>query len=213
MILEKEREEIIKWSRELIKRGLTKGTSGNLSICDREKNLVAITPSGMDYMILEPGDIVITDLKGNVVEGRWKPSSELMMHNAFYINRQDLSAIVHAHTTYATAIACLRIDLPAVHYMIALAGENVRCAEYATFGTKKLADNACEAMKGRNAVLLANHGILTGSYSLENAFNILEEVEYVAKLYFISKSAGSPVILDSDEMKIMEQKFKTYGQR
>ena len=134
------------------------------------------------------------------------------MHKIFYEKRTDINAIIHTHTIYATTIACLNWDLPAVHYMIALAGPNVRCAEYATYGTKELAENAFKAMENRNAVLLANHGLLAGAKDLANAFNVTEEIEYCAELYYRTKSIGEPVILSDEEMDLMAEKFKTYGQ-
>ncbi len=212
MLLKEEREEIVEYGKKLITSGLTKGTGGNLSIYNREKNLVAISPSGIDYFKVRPEDVVVVDLNGSIIEGDKKPSSELDMHLIFYRKRDDLDAIIHTHTVFATTIACLNTSLPAVHYMIALAGVDIRCADYATYGSKKLAENAFEAMKDRNAVLLANHGLLVGAKDLANALNTTEEIEYVAELYYRTKSIGEPVILDDQEMTLMLEKFKTYGQ-
>lgn len=212
ILLEKERKEIVEYGKKLIETGLTKGTGGNLSIFNREKNLMAISPSGIDYFKTRTEDVVVLDLEGNRVDGDKKPSSEYHMHRIFYKNRDDIDAIIHTHTMYATTIACLNWELPPVHYMIALAGVNVRCAKYATYGTEELAENVFEAMEDRNAVLLANHGMLAGAKDLANAFNITEEVEYCAELYYRSKSIGEPVILGEDEMIKMLDKFKTYGQ-
>lgn len=213
MILEKQRIEIVEYGKKIINCGLTKGTGGNLSIFDRENGLIAISPSGIDYFDITVEDIVIMDLKGRVIEGNKKPSSEFELHKIFYERRTDIDAIIHTHTMYATTISCLNWDLPAVHYMIALAGRNVRCAEYATFGTRELAENAYIAMEDRRAVLLANHGLLAGAQTLANAFNITEEIEYCAELYYRTKAIGNPVILSDDEMTLMAEKFKSYGQR
>lgn len=212
MLLEKERELIVEYGKKLITSNLTKGTGGNLSIFNREEKLMAISPSGIDYFKIEPKDVVILDLEGNKVDGKRTPSSEYEMHRIFYANRTDIDAIIHTHTIYATTIACLNWDLPPVHYMVALAGPNVRCAEYATYGTKELAENAFKAMENRKAVLLANHGLLAGAKNLANAFNITEEIEYCAELYYRTKSIGEPVILPEEEMDLMMKKFKTYGQ-
>lgn len=212
MLMKKERELIVEYGKKLVTSGLTKGTGGNLSIFNREERLMAISPSGIDYFEIRPEDVVVLNLKGEIIEGEKEPSSELDMHKIFYENRDDIDAIIHTHTIYATAISCLNWDLPAVHYMIALAGPNVRCAEYATYGTRKLAENAFEAMKDRKAVLLANHGLLAGAKDLANAFNITEEIEYCAELYYRCKSVGEPVILSPEEMELMAEKFKTYGQ-
>ena len=153
------------------------------------------------------------DLEGNVVEGNRLPSSEWEMHLLQYKERTDLDAVIHAHTTYATVLACLRWELPATHYMLAVAGKNVRCAEYATYGSHELALNATKAMRERRAVILANHGILAGANDLLNAFNIIEEVEYCSQIYYMAKSIGEPIVLPDEEMNLMAEKFKTYGQR
>ena len=211
--MEKERLLLIEYGKKLVKAGLTKGTGGNLSIFDRKNGHVAITPSGIDFFEIQPEDIVIIDVDGNVIEGSRVPSSEWAMHVMPYKYRDDIDAVIHAHTMYATVMACLREDLPATHYMIAVAGENVRVAKYATYGSPELAQNAFEAMKDRKAVILANHGILAGANDLLNAFNIIEEVEYCAEVYTKAKAIGEPVILPHEEMTLMAEKFKTYGQR
>lgn len=213
MLMENERKEIIKYGKKLVTEGLTKGTGGNLSVFDRDKKLMAITPSGIDFFEIKEEDIVILDLDGNVVEGDRLPSSEWFMHLIQYQKRDDIEAVIHAHTTYGTALACLREPLPASHYMIAVAGKDVRVADYATYGTKELAENAAKAMENRRAVFLANHGILAGAQDLLNAFNIIEEIEYCSKVYCVAKSFGEPVILPDEEMELMAEKFKTYGQR
>lgn len=213
MLMEKERDELIKYGRKLVDTDLTKGTGGNLSVYDREQNLVAITPSGIDFYEIQPEDIVIMKLDGEVVEGKRKPSSEWVMHKVFYERREDIDSVIHAHTTYSTVLATLRWELPASHYMIAVAGPNVKVAEYASYGTPELAENAFEAMQNRKAVLLANHGIIGGEKDLMNAFNVIEEVEYCSKIYVKAKSIGEPVVLDDEEMDTMDERFKTYGQR
>jgi L-fuculose-phosphate aldolase len=212
MLMEKEREQIVDYGKKLITRGLTKGTGGNLSMFNRELGLFAISPTGIDYFETTPEDIVILDLEGHIVEGLKRPSSEWEMHRTLYAGREDIDAVIHTHSTFATTIACLNWDLPPVHYMIAVAGPDVRCAKYATYGTKELADNAFLAMEGRRAVLLANHGLLTGAKDLNNALNITEEVEFVAELYCRTKSIGAAVVLPEVEMTVMQEKFKHYGQ-
>lgn len=212
MLMKDERELIVEYGKKLISAGLTKGTGGNLSIFSRKERIFAITPSGIDYYDIKPEDVVVLNLKGEKVEGDMKPSSEVEMHRVFYERRNDIDAIIHTHTMYATTLACLNWSLPPVHYMIATAGLDVRCAKYATYGTKELAENAYEAMIDRKAVLLANHGLLAGGMNLAEAFNITEEIEYCAELYYRTKCIGNPVILPEDEMKLMIEKFKTYGQ-
>ncbi|MCJ8343832.1 MAG: class II aldolase/adducin family protein [Cetobacterium sp.] len=143
MLLEKERLKVIEYSQKMITDGLTKGTGGNISILNVEKNLMAVTPSGIDYFKLTLEDIVIIDVEnGKVVDGEKVPSSESDMHRIFYKYRKDIKAIVHTHSKYATALSCLRKSLPSTHYLLAVAGVEVPCAEYATYGTVKLAKNA-----------------------------------------------------------------------
>ncbi|EEM55782.1 MULTISPECIES: L-fuculose-phosphate aldolase [Bacillus cereus group] len=215
MFSPKQREQIIEVGRKLVDNGLTSGTGGNISIYDSETKEVLITPSGFDFYEMDPDDLVTIDLEGNVLShnNKHKPSSEWQMHCILYKEREDIISVVHAHTVYATVLSCLHEPLRPTHYMIAVAGVDVRVAEYATFGTKELAENAWKAMKDRKAVLLANHGMLAGDLSLNNAFNIIEEVEYCSKIYCIAKSIGNPVILDHKEMKVMAKKFETYSKR
>lgn len=213
MLMETEREELIEFGKKLVTTDLTKGTGGNLSVYDRKNGYIAMTPSGIDFFEIKKEDIVILDIDGNVVEGQKLPSSEWQMHLKLYQNRTDIDAVIHAHTTYSTVLSCLRQPLPATHYMIAVAGKDVRVAEYATYGSTALAENAFVAMENRKAVFLANHGLLAGSHNLLNAFNVIEEVEYCAKIYCLARSIGEPVVLPDEEMALMDKKFKTYGQR
>jgi L-fuculose phosphate aldolase len=213
MLMKEARDQLIAYGKKIVETNLTKGTGGNLSIFDREAGHMAITPSGIDFFEIQPEDIVIMTLDGDIVEGERTPSSEWVMHKIFYENREDIDAMIHAHTMYATVMATLRWDLPPSHYMVAVAGKNVRVADYATYGTPELAENAYEAMKDRRAVLLANHGIIAGAQDLLNAFNIVEEVEYCSEVHIKAKSVGEPVILDDAEMTHMLERFETYGQR
>lgn len=211
--LREERKQLVTYGRKLIDTGLTVGTGGNISIFDKESGYMAITPSGIDYYEMQEKDIVIMDLYGNVIEGSLKPSSEYQMHSITYQNRYDANAMIHTHALYSTTISCLNIDLPAIDYLIAHAGgKNVRCADYATYGTKDLAEKALEAMKGRKAVLLANHGINVIGDNLKEAFDITEQLEFCARLYWQARSIGEPVILGDNEMEKMVKRFENYGQ-
>ena len=212
MLLESERKQIVKYGQKLLTSGLTKGTGGNLSIFNREKGLMAISPSGVDYFETTPMDVVVMDLNGIVIDGERKPSSEFAMHSIFYKKRDDVNAVVHTHSVFSSVLATLRQGLPASSYLVAYSGLDVRCAEYASFGSPELAVNAYKAMKDRYAVFLANHGLLTGALDLPNAFNIAEEIEHCAEIYYRAKSIGNPVILDDKEMVKMIKKFQTYGQ-
>lgn len=210
MLMVKEREFLVKYGKKLITSNLTTGSGGNISICDRNQGLVAITPSGMDYFDITIEDIVIVDLKGNIIEGKLKPSSEIGMHLIFYNNREDANSVVHTHSKYATAIACMGWELKPVHYLIGLAGFNVKCAKYATYGSHELAENALAAIENRNAVLLGNHGLIALGRNVENAFSIAEHLEFVSEIYFITKSLGEPNILTEVQMEEVMKKFDTY---
>lgn len=213
MRFEKEKKLIIKYSIEMLKKNLTKGSGGNISIFLREENLILITPSGVDYYQMQPEDIVTLDLNGKIVEGNRKPSSEYLMHKIFYENRKDINSIVHCHSIYSSTLACLHWEIPAAYYLIGVSGgENVRCAEYGTYGTKELAENVYKGMVDRYAVLLANHGLLTGAKDLPNAFSKAEEVELCAEIYYRAKSIGEPKIIKTSEVNKMLKKFESYGQ-
>lgn len=213
MLMMKERKLLVDYGKKLLDEGYTLGTGGNLSIYDRENQQLAITPSGIPFHETTEEDIVIIDLAGNIIEGKRSPSSEWVMHKLLYERRDDIDSVIHGHTIFSTILAELRWDLPATHYMLAVAGDDVKCAEYATYGSPELAENAFKAMSDRKACLLANHGILCGGDDILNAYNVLEEVEYCANIYYRAKSIGEPVVLPQSEMTLMSEKFQTYGQR
>lgn len=214
MLMEKERNQIVSYGKKLITSGLTKGTGGNISIYDPDLDLMAISPSGIDYFETQPEDVVVTKLSGEIVDSPRKPSSELDMHRIYYMKRPEIRSVVHTHSPFSTTLATLGWELPAANYYIAIAGGNtIRCAEYASFGTWELAENSFKAMEDRYACFLANHGLLTCSYDLANAFSIAEETERMAEVYWRSKSVGEPKILADAEVDFMLEKFKTYGQK
>ena len=210
MLMEKERRLIVKYGKKLITRDLTTGSGGNISIFNRELNLVAISPSGQDYFETEDEDIVIVDLEGNIVEGAMKPSSEMGMHLIFYKNREDINGIVHTHSKFATAISCMGWELKPVHYLIGMAGFDVKCAKYATYGSQELAENALEAIGDRNAVLLGNHGLIALGIDVEKAFSTAEHLEFVSEIYYLTKTLGQPNLLDRPQMDEVMKKFNTY---
>lgn len=214
MLLQKEREDVVKYCQMLITHGLTKGTGGNISILNREEGLFAISPSGIDYFETEPEDIVVMNLKGEIVDGDRNPSSEHELHRIFYTDRDDIAAVVHTHSVYSTVLATLREGLPASSYLVAFSGYDVRCAEYASYGSMELAKNTFEAMKERNAAFMANHGLIAGGSDILNAFNIVEQIEQCAEVYVKARAIGTPVLLDHDEMTRMIDSFNnSYGQR
>lgn len=211
MLMSKERELVVKYCKMLVTEKLTTGTGGNISIYNREKNLVAISPSGLDYFKMEPKDVVIIDLNGKVIDGELKPSSEYGMHLIFYKNREEVNSIVHTHSKYATTISSMGWKLEAVHYLIAKAGYDVNCAEYATYGTDKLAENALDAIGERNAVLLANHGLLAIGRDISDAFSIANHLEFVSEIYYMTKTLGEPNILSKAEIDEVMVKFNTHS--
>ncbi len=180
---------------------------------DRESGRVAISPSGIEYGALQPDDVVLTDLDGNIIDGDCKPSSELGFHLSLYNQRSDVRAVVHTHSPYATTIACLGWEIPAVHYLVGFAGKKVPIAPYATFGTPELAQKVADTIGAYNAILLANHGLLAVGATMDAAFAAAEEIEFVARIYYQTKSIGKPVILPEEEMETVLAKFKSYGQK
>lgn len=205
------RQEIIDTCLRMTELGINQGTSGNISA--RWKAGYLVTPSGVPYEQLEPKDIVFMNMDGGHDKGQ-KPSSEWRFHQAIQKTRQDVNAVVHTHSVYATAMAINGLDIPAVHYMVAASGgAAIRCAPYATFGTEELSNNALTALEGRSCCLLANHGVIATGPSLFKALWLANEVEVLAKQYFLSRQMGSPNILPDDEIGRVIEKFKLYGAR
>lgn len=191
--------------------GFCPSKSGNVSA--RTEAGFLITPSGLPYAQTTPADLIELSLDGAVLSGARKPSSEWPFHAAIYRARPEAQAIVHTHSPRATALSCTRRGIPAFHYIIALCGGvDIRCADYATFGTPELAENAVRALAGRKAVLLANHGVIALGASLAGAHQIVAEVENLAGQYLDILAAGlEPVILDEAEMARVSAKFAGYG--
>lgn len=213
MRLRRERSQIVAFGCRLLAAGLTTGSGGNLSRFRRDQGLLAVSPSGIPYPEMAPGDVVLVDLEGRVVEGDRRPTSELAFHLAIYRARPDVGAVVHTHSPWATTVACLGWELPPVHYLVGFAGKKVPLAAYATFGTPELARNTTGALGSHQAVLLANHGLVAVGPDLPQAFGVAEEIELVARIYVQAKAAGEPVILPDEEMDRVVEKFRTYGQR
>ena len=213
MLLAEEREAVVRYGRKLLTAHLTTGSGGNLSVCDRERALVAIKPSGVDYFDLTPEDVVVLDLDGRIVEGRLRPSSESGFHLGLLRSRADISAVVHTHSVYATTLACLGWELPPVHYLVGYSGDKVPIAPYATFGTPELAKHIVRAMGSYNACLLANHGMVAVANNLPTAFAVAEQIELVARIYYQARSVGEPRILSAAQMAEVCAKFQSYGQK
>lgn len=203
------RSEMVRITTRLDEQGLNRGASGNLSVRFGEGML--ITPSGMGAEGLTEADIVFVQMDGTA-RGRWQPSSEWLFHRDIYAQRQEFGAIIHTHCVAATALACLRKDIPPFHYMIALlGGDNIRCADYATFGTQGLSDNALAALRDRKACLLANHGMIAADADLAGAYRNTMEVETLSEMYLRALQAGEPVLLSVQEFRDAQNRFAGYG--
>ena len=204
-------KDIIGTCLEMNALGINQGTSGNVSA--RHGDGFLITPSGIPYVETSPDQIVEMDLDGGYT-GELLPSSEWRMHLDLFKARPEAKAIVHTHSTYATALSCLRIEVPAFHYMIGVTGgTTLRCADYATFGTQALSDAMLVALEDRTACLLANHGMICFGPSLSKALWLAGEIETLCKQYYLACQAGTPVILDDAEMQGVLARFKTYGKQ
>jgi L-fuculose-phosphate aldolase len=206
------RAAVVAACRELARRGLTHGTSGNVSL-RRDRQHFFVSPTGMAYDALEPDDIPLMNFDGHWF-GRRRPSSEWRFHRDILKFRNDAAAIVHTHSRYATALACNGRGIPAFHYMVAVAGgTDIRCAPYFTFGTQELSDAAIAALEGRRACLLANHGVITVGSDLASALALAGEVENLAAQYCTTLAVGQPCVIDELEMGRIIDKFRTYGQQ
>jgi L-fuculose-phosphate aldolase len=208
------KQKIIKFARNLNDTNLSPLRSGNLSIRTKLKNKIEgffITPSGIKYDALTTKDIVFVSLKGEYDNKGLNPSSEWRFHQDIYLNKKTCNAIVHAHSMYATALSSHRVNIPAFHYMVAVAGGiDIKCAQYETFGTRQLSNNIIKALKDRKACLIANHGQITYGNSLDEAFELAEEVENISKQYLIARQVGKPINLSLNQMEKVLIKFKDY---
>ena len=209
------RNKIIEYSLKLNSTNLSPLRSGNISLRARENENdgYLITPSGKKYETLKPVDIVFMDLNDEVENNDSvnNPSSEWRFHRDIYVNKKDAQAIVHAHSPHATAVSSHGKPIPPFHYMIALAGgEDIKCAEYATFGTKELSNNVIKALENRSACLMSNHGQVAFGKNLEGAFELAQEIENICHQYTITLKLGKPKILSFEEMKKVLDKAKNY---
>ena len=203
------KQKLIEACNKISRLGLIKGSSGNLSLrIDTERYL--LTSSGCSLEHLKDQDIVTMSIDGKIISGE-NPSSEWMIHGDLYKERSDIRSIVHTHSKYVCVLACLHKELPPFHYMVAMAGGfDIKCAKYATFGTRELSKNILKALKGRKACLIANHGQIAFEENLPKAFELAEEVENISLQYITSLKLGKPKILSKNEMKKVLAKAKNY---
>jgi len=215
MLLERERDEVVRACRKLSAAGLVVGTAGNVSV--RAGDLVAVTPSGVDYAELAARDVGVHRLDGTPVEARLAPTSELPLHLAVYGADAGAGAgagaIVHTHSAAATAVSTLADEVPAIHYYVAMFGGAVRVAPYATYGTDELAGNAVHALRGRTACLLGSHGAVTTGPDLTTAYDRAVYLEWVCDVYLRAAAAGTPRLLPPGEIEAVAAKLASYGQR
>ena len=209
------RNQIIEYSLKLNSTNLSPLRSGNISLRGKEndKDGYLITPSGKKYDTLRPEDIVFMGLNEEIEKNDLnnKPSSEWRFHRDIYLKKKEAKAIVHAHSPHATAVSSHGKPIPPFHYMIALAGgEDIKCAEYATFGTDELSNNVIKALDNRSACLMSNHGQVAFGKNLEDAFELAQEIENICHQYTITLKLGNPKILSFEEMKKVLDKAKDY---
>ena len=205
------RRKIIATCLRMNSEGINQGTSGNVSARIDEGFL--ITASGVPYAAMRPEHVVEMDLDGGY-RGNYLPSTEWRMHMDIYRARPEAKAIVHVHSSFATALACLRKDIPAFHYMIAVAGgASLRVSDYAEFGTQELSDRMLKALEGRSACLLANHGQICFGPDLDKAIWLAREIETLCQQYWAASLLGDPILLSDEQMSSVLRRFKTYGKQ
>ncbi|PIE54064.1 MAG: fuculose phosphate aldolase [Dethiosulfovibrio peptidovorans] len=213
MRMRTEREEIVRYGMKLLEEGLTTGTGGNLSVFHRASGIVALSPSGIPYRETQPEDVVLMTSEGDFVDRAHRiPTSEWELHLTLYRKRPDISAVVHCHSDYATAVSCLGVDLPAVNYMVAVVGDKVPLTPFGVYGTRDLAEKVADNIGGYDGALMANHGQVALGQTLKAAFTVALNVEYVARLYILAKSVGEPSLLSRDDIKRTRERFRSYGQ-
>jgi L-fuculose-phosphate aldolase len=208
------REEIVRTCRLMRDSGLVAGTEGNVSARTPEGD-VLVTPSGLDYAVMEPEDVVLVSVDGKTLEGAFEPSVETPMHTGIYRSRPETRGIVHTHARYSTTLACLNWEIPPVHYMLANLSDEGRVpvARYATYGTQELAENAARALgDAHRACLLRNHGTIAVGSEISEAFSRTELLEQMAELYYRARTAGEPVLLSAEQMAEVAAKIHDYGQ-
>ena len=206
-------QQLLALTLKLQSLGLNEGSSGNCSIRDRDG--FYITPSGLNPKVMHEEDMVFMDfmetLQSNQKSAR-EPSSEWRFHHDILNSRTNANVVIHTHSTFATTLSLFRKDIPAFHYMIAVAGGNsIRCSTYALFGTQALSDAAIKALDDRKACLLANHGLIVVGRDIEDALNITCEIEKLCEQYVYALQIGSPTILSDQEMDEVIERFKSYS--
>lgn len=209
-----ERKEVLDTAREISKSQLVVGTWGNVSVRTEDESLMLITPSGMRYDTMSIEDIVLVDMELNIVEGKWQPSVESPAHAAIYQQRSDVKAIVHVHSTYATAFAVARQSIPVIMEETAqVIGHDILTAPYALCGSLELAANMVKTLGSGKAVLLANHGLVGVGKTLRDALRVCYIAEETARVACLAKSLGQLCTLASEDIAVLNHNFRSYGQQ
>lgn len=215
MLYEEIRRAVCETARRMMRDGLVKLTSGNISGRIPGTELIAITPSGMDYETMLPEDITVVDMEGRVVEGARRPSTETPMHRLTYQRRPDVGSVVHTHSIYASAFACLGVEMPVISTELAMVvGATIRCAPYAKSGTPEMAGAALGALGAEDLVVfLQNHGVLAVGRNLREAYSTAVALEEAAMIYYLARQMGNPIVIPAEERQRMFREFRrSYGQ-
>jgi len=217
MLLEEERKAVVHYCKEMEDRGLTHGTGGNVSVYNREQGLIAMSASGVEYRTMVPEDVTVIDINGNTVDGDKIPSSEMWLHIAAYKENDTFNSVIHTHSTYCTVAACIGDDVPAVHYLIGVTGgDHLPCIPYYLYGSRELADGVAAQYRKEpqiRAMLLGNHGLVSAAPTARQAFSQCAQLEFVCELYVNLLKTGGMHVLTSEQMALVVEKFKGYGQR
>jgi L-fuculose-phosphate aldolase len=214
LLLAGQRAQVCAFGRRMTADRLVVGTSGNISV--RAGDLIAVTPTGIEYADLVPSAVAVLDLAGDQVAGELPPTSEVPMHVALYRAVRDahgapIGAVVHTHAPHATAVSTLVDEVPPVHYLLAMFGGSVRVAGYRTFGTPELADEVVAALAGRYGCLLANHGAVTVGATIEAAYDRALQLEWLCQVWLAARAAGEPGLLPPDELTKVTELMRGYG--
>jgi len=209
LLHEEQRRQVARTALALLETGLVVNTSGNASM--RVGDHILITPSSQRYESLEPKDIVVLDLQGNPLDGDLVPSSETPLHLSVYAAERDTQAIVHTHSVYATAVSTLLQELPAIHYQVADLGGPVPVAPYHTFGTEELARAVTDALRGRSAALMQNHGAITVARTIDRALARSVTLEWLARVFLIADQSGTPTLIDDEELERVQLRLAEFA--
>lgn len=219
-LIREAQRDVVHFAQRMARDGLIVARSGNVSA--RVGGYIITTPSGVDYATLTEADTPIVKRATGESIGPLRPTSELPLHTALYAmadshssteDVEPVNAVVHTHSPYATALSTLVERVPPIHYITAICGGIIRVARYATYGTPELAENARDAMRGRTAALLANHGVVAVGGTLAAAYERAEQIEWLSKVYLIASAAGEPRVLDERQLSDVREKFRGYGQK